>query len=460
MIVMKFGGTSVADAHAMRQVCSVVNRAEYKAEGRLVVLSACSGITSRLLMAAQLSGEGLEDRAMKILGEIEAYHLQLCDELILVSAEKNEAKRSVMLMCAELRVFCQGILLLRECTPRSFDFAASFGELLSTMIFSRYLNSLGIRSQFYDARKAMRTNSAFMKARPDMDFLRKQCAEQIQPLLRDYQIIITQGFIGSDEQGNTTTLGRGGSDFSAALFGAALSAREIQIWTDVSGIASADPRKVPDARWIETMSFAEARELAYYGAKVLHPETILPAIEQGITVKVLNTFAPEDKGTAILPIEDQSMCGLRSVITLDGITLLRARPDAAVQNNHQAFADFAAMIAGMNYEIYAAGYMESHYYALIGAGTADVLSKCERSTVRMDFQAQAKTLLCACGPGLLKPEASDALHAFHQSVYAAGMPQPLCLMGISGISILAAIEPATAARALNAVHGILGAQIQ
>ncbi|MBI3259266.1 MAG: aspartate kinase [Ignavibacteriae bacterium] len=296
MNVLKFGGTSVATAPAMRQVRTIIE----KTGGAIVVLSACGGVTNRLLYGIQLAGDGQSAGATEIVNEIEQRHLDLCRDLLPDESLQRNILSKVKTLCEELRVFCEGVALLGECTPRSIDIAGSFGERLSTLVFSLYCQAEGINAVLFDVRGIMRTDSNFTSAKINFPELQRLSDEKLTPLLTDGAIIITQGFIGSDKRGITTTLGRGGSDLSAALIGAAIAADEILIYTDVSGIASADPRIIPTARPIPEMSFAEARELSFYGAKVLHPETILPAVERDIPVRVLNTFAPDDTGTLIV----------------------------------------------------------------------------------------------------------------------------------------------------------------
>jgi aspartate kinase len=219
--------------------------------------------------------------------------------LIEDAALLTDAVADVDALCDDLEAYCSGLAVLGECTAESLDMVASFGERLSTTIFTYACKEAHASASFLDVRSVMRTDASFMGARVDTDAVRACCDAVIAPLFNTTSVIVTQGFIGATSDGRTTTLGRGGSDYTAAILGAACAATEICIWTDVSGVYTADPRIVATARPMPAMSFREVRELATYGAKVLHPETIAPAIDANIPVRVVNTFHAADPGTLI-----------------------------------------------------------------------------------------------------------------------------------------------------------------
>ncbi len=439
MNVLKFGGTSVATASAMRQVRTIIE----KTGGSVVVLSACGGVTNRLLEAIGLAAEGQSQEAARIVQEIEIRHLDLCRDLLSDGEAQREALSKVKTLCVELRVFCEGVALLGECTPRSIDTAGSFGERLSTLVFWLYCRAEGIHSHLFDAREIMRTDSNFTAAKIDFTELQRLASEKLIPIASDGAIIITQGFIGSDKRGITTTLGRGGSDLSAALIGAAIAANEILIYTDVSGIASADPRIIPDARPIPEMSFAEARELSFYGAKVLHPETILPAVERDIPVCVLNTFAPDDAGTLIVAKATREH-GI-SAVTLKKKCLYISAQALTSQQALTFFSD----IAKISNELYAAAIGESKCFAVIDT-PGDTIALNELPYLYPKSIMQDVTLLCGVGIGLngeIATQFSEALSKF----------SPLAvLFGASEVGIIAILTPQTAEDALRAVHEIIG----
>jgi len=295
---MKFGGTSVGTSRAMQQAISIVAREEKK-QTPLVVLSACSGITNKLVHIADAAGRSALDEAMALAAEVRAFHLKLVDELISGSELKAELAVTIEQLANRLELLIKGVDIVGELTERSKDMFCSFGELLSTTVFAAAMKERGHNVAWIDVRTVMITDDNFGFARPLDDVCEANVRQIIKPLLDAGTTVITQGYIGATKDGRTTTLGRGGSDFSAALLGAWLNDNAIEIWTDVDGVMTCDPRLVPDARSIRVMTFSEAAELAYLGAKVLHPDTIAPAVQKNIPVYVLNSICPDAKGTII-----------------------------------------------------------------------------------------------------------------------------------------------------------------
>ena len=295
---MKFGGTSVGNANAMQQAISLVVRESQKA-APLVVLSACSGITNKLVHIADAAGRSNIDDAMFLAREVRGFHLELVDKLIKGKEWKKEVSEKIEQLAVRLEMLIKGVDIVGELTERSRDMFCSFGELFSTTVFSVAMKEQGYNAEWVDIRMIMITDDNFGFARPINDLCITNVSRMIAPLLKNGTTVITQGYIGATKDGRTTTLGRGGSDFSAALLGAWLNESSIQIWTDVDGVMTCDPRLVPEARSIRVMTFSEAAELAYLGAKVLHPDTIAPAAQKNIPVYVLNSGHPEAKGTII-----------------------------------------------------------------------------------------------------------------------------------------------------------------
>jgi len=291
MIVLKFGGSSVADAACMRQVAGLVRAALPKAP--LVVLSAMGKTTNGLFEAAKAAEAGDLAGAMERQRALMAAHRKAAGELF-DGAVPEALDVALTDLFGELELLLRGVAMLRELSPRSMDAIASLGERLSTRIFAAFVGGAWV-----DARTVLRTDEVFGEAVPQQEVIRRLAAEHMKPLLGVGRVVVTQGYIGATEDGLTTTLGRGGSDYSAALFGAALGAEEVQIWTDVEGVLTCDPRIVPEALPIPDLSFAEAAELAAFGAKVLHPATIQPAVEARIPVTVRHTQKPEGRFTTI-----------------------------------------------------------------------------------------------------------------------------------------------------------------
>ncbi|MGB4572557.1 MAG: aspartate kinase [Rectinemataceae bacterium] len=292
IVVMKFGGTSVGDPERMREVARLARL--NAAGGVLVVVSAMSGVTDALFRAAKAACAGDLQAALAMCAELRARHLAAVRALRPEGDTAVETEIASILQALESRL--HGVRLLAELSERSMDDIASAGERLSGLLVA-----LAADAPCIDARSVMRTDSRFGEARPDRKAIAKLVADRILPLLGPGKIAVTQGYIGADSGGATTTLGRGGSDYSASLFGAALGAGEIQIWTDVEGILTCDPRVVPKARTVETLGYEEAAELAAYGAKVLHPATIRPALEVGIPVTVRSTLKSDGLFSTISP---------------------------------------------------------------------------------------------------------------------------------------------------------------
>lgn len=296
MIVRKFGGTSVQFSSNMKQVLEII--AAYSGN-QFIILSACRGITDRLYKLGELACAGKNEEISEIFCFISNHHLTIVNELIQIEEYKIEAINRFNELFSGLRNILEGISLLKELTPRTKSHIASFGEKFSSTILEIAARSIGLNTILIPAEDILKVNI-------DNDIVEVNFAEteihtknKIFSALEEGYIPISQGFVCSDSAGNTRVLTRGGSDYSAAVFGSVLSADEVQIWTDVSGILSGDPRIFTDAVCISEMTFQQVAELSFYGAKVLHPDTIQPAVKKDIPVRVLNTYLPEHGGTKI-----------------------------------------------------------------------------------------------------------------------------------------------------------------
>lgn len=312
MKVMKFGGTSVRDAAMINQVLDIV--AENLRDAPVLVASAMGDTTDRLVEVAEAAQAG-HDSAKEILDTLEHHHLESADDL------NTAVGHEIAEVFGELRSLVHGISLIRECSPRSRATLLSFGERLSTRIIAAAAHSRGIRTELIDARTIVRTDGGFESATPDIDETTKLAQTRIRP--EPGLLYVTQGFIGSTADGVTTTLGRGGSDYTATILGAALGADRVEIWTDVNGIMSADPRIVHEAQTIPDISYDEAAELAFFGARVVHPYTILPAVQRQIPVYVRNTGNPREPGTCIAGGSQHG--GVRAFASRKGITLVTVK---------------------------------------------------------------------------------------------------------------------------------------
>ena len=319
-IVMKFGGTSVADAPAFENVARIV--ATQRQASPVVVVSAMSGVTDRLLAATTIASQRNAREAISSLEDLferhnrEAKQLLGASEAAMFSERVNDAARHVADLLTNI-----------EHNPSEFkalqDGVVSTGETLSSTLLAEVLKQHGITARQVDARRCIITDEEYTSASPLMDLTFSATQNELRPLLENKTVPVLGGFIAATRSGTTTTLGRGGSDYTAALIGAALEADEIQIWTDVTGVLTADPRVVPEAQTVERLSYSEAAELAYFGAKVLHPKTIQPAIENCIPVRICNSHAPHEPGTLVGPQTETSPRTLKAIAHKAGVTTVQ-----------------------------------------------------------------------------------------------------------------------------------------
>ena len=297
MIVMKFGGTSNRDAAAMANVCRII--AAHLSERPVVVISAIAAATNELEESARTSACGDAAQGEDILNRLHARHLAIISSLVKGKERASDLADAFGRYMTELKTLLQGIAILRELTPRTMDAICSYGERFSSRIIAAALQEQGIDAVWVDAKEFMLTDGNFGKAMPIMDAVTANLERVVRPLLEHRQVPVTQGFIGVASSGAYTTMGRESSDFSASIIGAAMDATRVQIWTDVDGMLTADPRMVRDVRKLRRMSFDEAFELSYFGAKVLHPNTMLPLIEKKIPVEIRNSRRSDGTGTTI-----------------------------------------------------------------------------------------------------------------------------------------------------------------
>ncbi len=324
MIVMKFGGTSVEDATAIRRLTSIVRTQHHRQP--IVAVSAMGKTTNGLLECARLAAGGDLAAAQNKLDAIAEHHFKTADQLALVE-EKDSLRQSLGNRFDEIKTTLEEIKQAGKVTPRLSDAMSSNGELLSSPIVAAAFRAGGMKGVWVDVRPLMRTNDDFTRAAVQFDVANPKLNEGFTAALADGGVPVTQGFIGSTAEGVTTTIGRGGSDYSASIIGAALNAEEIQIWTDVDGILTTDPRIVSEAAKVKTISFAEASELAYFGAKVLHPSTLLPAMAKEIPVCVRNSRRPENEGTAIVRNAPPSGAVIKAIAFKRGITIINVASD-------------------------------------------------------------------------------------------------------------------------------------
>jgi aspartate kinase len=319
LVVMKFGGTSVEDPTAIRRTAAIV--AERVAQGKqpIVVVSAMAKVTDQLLRAAAIAAEGDRTGALAISSRLRSRHRDTAAALV---ADSGALVDRIDLKFDSLDEILRGLSAILELTPRVSDLIVSFGELFSSRIVAAAFREQGINTVHIDSRQIIITDSQFQKAIPQDDLIEEQVPKKLLPLLAQGQVPVMGGFIASNQAGISTTLGRGGSDFTAALIGGALRASAIEIWTDVDGIMTADPRVCPDALRVKVISFEEAAELAYFGAKVLHPATILPAVKKNIPVLVLNSRNAACEGTRIISLPPHCKSPFKSIAVKKKLSII------------------------------------------------------------------------------------------------------------------------------------------
>jgi aspartate kinase len=321
-LTMKFGGTSVGSAEAFVQAADIVLEQAQKWNSVVVVVSAMSGVTDALTKGARTAACGDDQTYRAVVTELRALHYKTVDALFAPDGERTQLLAMVDQFLDEFAAFCRSIHVLGEVTPRAMDAITSLGERISARVLAALLRQRGGRSEALDATELIVTDDTFQGAVPLMDATQALVSVRLWPLLEQGIIPVVTGFIGATEDGVTTTLGRGGSDYSAAILGVCLGADEVWTWTDVDGVMSADPRLVPDARVIPTLSYSEVGELAYFGAKVLHPRTIRPVVEHGIPLWVKNTFNPTCPGTRIVREPETAPGTVKAITAIEGLSMV------------------------------------------------------------------------------------------------------------------------------------------
>ena len=319
--VMKFGGTSVGDAACIKRAAQIVAEA---AQGSAVVavVSAMSGVTNRLVEAANRAAGGDTQAGITLIAALRQQHRDALAAVGTTQITRDEVVDQIEKTLAEGQRLLDGTALLRELTPRALDAISSLGERLCAPIFACALAGLGVKSRAIAATELIVTDTFHGGAEPRMDLTSTRCENVLRPLLAESSVPVVTGFIGATAEGVLTTLGRGGSDYSATILGAALGADEVIIWTDVDGVLTADPRLVPDARTIPEISYREAAELAYFGAKVLHPKTLRTVMPAGIPVWIRNSFAPDRPGTKISQQGRSTGGGVKALTAIRDVALI------------------------------------------------------------------------------------------------------------------------------------------
>jgi aspartate kinase len=320
LIVMKFGGTSVGSAERISQAAGLVAAAIDQGHRVVVVTSAMSKVTNTLIDAAQAASRG--EWSPEVRQQIFDRHCAVADAVTADETRKAAAIEELNGRLDRFEKLCFGLSMVHELTPRLLDAISGTGEMLAAPLLAAAIAAQGRPASSVAATDVIVTTDQFGGAEPLMDETRSKVAARLRPMIDRGEVPVVTGFIGATTDGVLTTLGRGGSDYSASIVGAALDADEIWIWTDVDGVMTANPAEVPDARTLAQISYSEASELAYYGAKVLHYKTILPAFRQRIPVLILNSFNPSHPGTRVTVEGDSSALGVKAVTSIRSVTLI------------------------------------------------------------------------------------------------------------------------------------------
>jgi aspartate kinase len=300
-LVMKFGGTSVGSADALTRVARIIREAREEWLRVVVVTSAMSGVTNLLLESATQAALGNVESLADVEGSLHEKHYAAADALIQDGSLCEKTKQEIDVLILSLVDLCKAIAVLGEASPRALDAVASLGERMSLRLLAAIAESAGIKARAIEATEFIITNAHFQNAHPDFKATTEKTRQCLNPILDEGNVVITTGFIGATPEGVITTLGRGGSDYTAGILGAVLPADDVWIWTDVDGVMTTDPRVVSGARTLPEITYSEIAELAYYGAKVIHPKTIRPVVEASIRLRICNTFNPSHPGTRLIP---------------------------------------------------------------------------------------------------------------------------------------------------------------
>ncbi len=325
-LVMKFGGTSVGSAQAMRETAVLIQKTK-EAWGQVVVVASGMGskpvkVTDLLLDGAHSAASGDKETFKRVAKQLRQIHFEAIDGLLSPEQERQQILAENGRFIDRFEALCQAVSVLGELSPRALDAIGGMGEQMSVRILAAAMREQGIKAEAIDATELIVTDDNFQAASPLFDLTKKKIDERIRPLLAADIIPIITGFVAATENGTTTTLGRGGSDYSGAILGQALNADEVWIWTDVDGVMTADPRLVPTAKSIPVLSYLEVSELAFFGAKVLHPKTMRPCIENNIPLRIKNTFNPDHAGTIIVPESPNGNGGIKAVTAIKRLGLI------------------------------------------------------------------------------------------------------------------------------------------
>jgi aspartate kinase len=448
MIIAKFGGTSVEDARAMRNVLKIIESVRDRQP--VVVSSACAGVTNTLLAIAR---KALVDGGMslQLVEELRRRHQGIVSDLFAGNTGVCETiGMRIDGMMDELCDLARSISILGELTNRSLDTFASFGEKLSTLILSALFRQEGMDAVLVDAQEVVITSDDFTRAVPLFEEITPRARRLIGEQAAAGRVVVTQGFLGATREGVATTIGRGGSDYSAAILGAVLDAEEIQIWTDVDGMMTSDPSRIPSAQLIPEMTFREAAELAYFGAKVLHPSTIIPAVQKNIPVRILNSKRPQVRGTVIIGAKSAPDEGpVKAIANKRGITLVTITSTRMLMM-HGFLARVFDIFARQERSVDVIATSEVSISLTLDSedGLETILQEL-RTIADVDVERD-KTIFCVVGENLRRSRGT--LSTIFQTLERGDIPVSMISLGASEINVTFVVNGSDAEKTAQMLH--------
>ena len=467
MLVMKFGGTSVGSGEAIARTVRLVRRSLATGEQVVVVASAMGTrpvkVTDLLLQGAHTAATGDKTTYSQVADTLRQVHRAVIRETLSTEAARTRLTLEIEAYIQRFADLCRAVLVLGELTPRALDTISAMGEQMSVRILAAALRSAGVTAQAVDATELIVTDNTYQAASPFLEPTTHRVSEHLLPLLEAETVPVVTGFIGASPEGVTTTLGRGGSDFSAAILGQALAATEVWIWTDVDGVMTADPRLVEEARTIPALTYREVAELAFYGARVLHPKTIRPCLESGIPLRIKNTFNPELPGTVIVPDAGAEQNGMKAVTAIEHLSLITVEGKGMIGVPGIAARTFAAVARhGVNVLLISQASSEQSICFAVPAGQTDtVLADLEaafaielqRRDIDRVWALRPVSIITVVGAGMrgtpgIAGRIFGALGEHHVNIVAIAQ-------GSSECSISMVVDGADTAPAVQHIHTLL-----
>jgi aspartate kinase len=468
-LVMKFGGTSVGSVKALTQATQIIKNALAEFPRLVVVTSAMSGVTDLLLKTASLAVQGNIDSLPEAESTLREKHFSAVDALVKDENRGREAKAEIDVLILSLVDLCKAMAILGEASPRAMDAVASLGERMNIRLLAAVAQEAGIKAKPFEATEFIVTNAHYQNAHPDFKVTAEKTRALLNPMMNEGVVPIVTGFIGATPEGVITTLGRGGSDYTAAIIGSVLPADDVWIWTDVDGVMTTDPRIAPEAQTLHEISYGEIAELAYYGAKVLHPKTIRPVVEAGIGLRICNTFNPSHPGTRLIAngspngktyqpekvIKAVTAIRKQRLVTIEGRGMLGVPGVAA-----RAFGAVASTGTSVPL-ITQASSEQSICFAVPAESAASVLDALEKTFIReiededIDrvWSTEDVSIVTVVGAGM-RHTVGVAGRVFSQ-LGNSGVNVLAIAQGSSEVSISLVVDSADTERAVKTLHGLI-----